>query len=509
MLPMLVFFAGYYFYHGTDVHPTGFIQYDNVAYVAYARQYLDADHFHLQYSNPFNDGFYPPPYFQTQTMFFALLLKLGVAPGSILVPFTLICAFICFRLLIALYDAVFPQAPYRRFTLWLFAWGGGLLTLAGVLAHFFLHRTGPLSADLFLVDPDYGWWGLNFGRSLFFSCEAYYHALFLGCVLALVKRNWGMALGLMAVLSLSHPFTGLELLVIVCLWCVVEFIASRKELPWWFLAGAPLLLLFHLWFYLYYLNTFPDHASVSKQYSVNWRLGWYRMVPAYCFVGALALTALYHQKFKAFFSQRTNRLFTCWFIGAFLLANHELFVAPRQPIHFTRGYIWTSLFFLGLPALHWLNRQLDLRFGRIGLVLIACLLLMDNFLWIGDNVISKADQPYPTYVGTEQQKVLEMLDTESTNNTLIVSGDETIAYLSTVYTSAYPWYSHPFTTPFVDRKRAAQRLFFSQGIQDSSWKDREVDYVLRKTDTAAFKTLLKLPVQKILRTNNYIIVIRR
>ena len=508
-LPMIVFFLGYWFYHGADVHPTGFIQYDNVAYIAYARQYLDASHFHLQYSNPFNDAEYAPPYFQTQTLFFAFLLKAGVPPGFILFPFTLICAFICFRLLIAIYDYIFPNTSYRKWMLWLFAWGGGLLTLAGALAHFALHRTTSLANDLFLIDPDYGWWGLNFGRSLFFSCEAYYHALFLGCIFALLKRKWLTALILLFVLSLSHPFTGLELICIVCLWCVVEMIRNRKELPWWFAVGALAAFVFHIWYYLYYLNTFPDHLSVSTQYSVNWRLGWYRMLPAYCFTGALAIAALYHQKFKAFFAQRSNRIFACWFVGAFLLANHEVFMAPRQPIHFTRGYIWTSLFLLGLPALHRLNRWLDRRFGRWGLMALGILFLADNFLWISDNVLSKADQPYPTYVGTEQEKVLNILDAESTNTTLIVSGDETIAYLSTVYTKAYPWYSHPFTTPFVERKRAAQRAFFSNGIADSSWLHRDVNYVLRKTDTAAFKTLLKMPAQKIVRTNNYIIFMAR
>ena len=33
-LPMLVFFAGYLFRHNPDLIPTGFIQYDNVSYVA-------------------------------------------------------------------------------------------------------------------------------------------------------------------------------------------------------------------------------------------------------------------------------------------------------------------------------------------------------------------------------------------------------------------------------------------------------------------------------------------
>ena len=36
---------------------------------------------------------------------------------------------------------------------------------------------------------------------------------------------------------------------------------------------------------------------------------------------------------------------------SFLLANHHWFITPRQPIHFTRGYIWTPLWLTGLPML--------------------------------------------------------------------------------------------------------------------------------------------------------------
>ena len=72
--PMLVFFLGYLFNHSNDLAPTGFIQHDNVSYVAYAKQYLDSDKAGIFYSNPFNDADdYQPIYFQTQTILFAAL----------------------------------------------------------------------------------------------------------------------------------------------------------------------------------------------------------------------------------------------------------------------------------------------------------------------------------------------------------------------------------------------------------------------------------------------------
>src|SRR5215207_5025069 len=166
-VPMLVFYGGYLLHHNSELSPTGFIQYDNVSYIAYGKQYLDDDHFHLQYSNPFNDRNLAPIYFQPQTLLFALCLKTGMPPGWILIPFSLLCAFVCFLLVIAIYDYLIPSSPFRTFHLWLFAWGGGLLVLFGIPAHFYLGHDAAFIDGIFTLDPEHGWWGLNFGRALF------------------------------------------------------------------------------------------------------------------------------------------------------------------------------------------------------------------------------------------------------------------------------------------------------------------------------------------------------
>ena len=69
-IPLLIFYAGYLWNHEPGLRPTGFIQYDNVSYIAFAKQYLDADQVHLQYANPYNDAEYSPIYFQPQSLFF-------------------------------------------------------------------------------------------------------------------------------------------------------------------------------------------------------------------------------------------------------------------------------------------------------------------------------------------------------------------------------------------------------------------------------------------------------
>lgn len=504
--PMILFYLGYFFNHSKQLHPTGFIQYDNVAYVAYGKQYNDADTFHLQYSNPFNESdHYKPIYFQTQSLFFALLLKIGVPVEWILIPFNLICSVFCFLLLIAIYDCLTENKKFRSFIIWMLAWGGGLLCASGIIAHFILKREGSLLNDLFFLDPEFGWWGLNFGRSIFFSCEAYYHLLFLGSVYALLRKKWTVTILLMAVLSLSHPFTGIEFISIISVWCLIEFLFNRREIPAWFLVAVVFVLCFHLYYYLIYLEKFPEHKSVSEQYALRWRLGWYRIIPAYGIVGLFAILSICKPSIRNFFRLRSNRILICWFVVAFLLANHEIFIKARQPIHFTRGYIWTSLFLLGLPALTSLISYFKNHYRFTGLILFAALFFSDNFLWIGAHIIHTQTEPSTAYITDEQKKVFTVLCKNSSNKTLLITEDNSIAYLSTIYTKAYPWYSHPYTTPYAAKKLKVQSDFFTQGKIDSSWTKHDIRFVINPADSIAASATNKQHGTKIFQSSNYII----
>jgi hypothetical protein len=488
--PLLIYLLYYLFNHHSSLTPTGFIQYDNVSYIAYARQYLDADQSGFFYNNPFNDsGNYSTIYFQTQTIFFALLMKIGFPVVFILPVFTWVCALLCFRLVIAIYDHLYPAKSNRTISLWLFAWGGGILALSGFLLQQIL-GTATINS-IFFLDPAGGWWGLNLGRSLFFSCEAYYHVLFLAVIYCLLKQNWAMTLGLSFILSVSHPFTGIELLAITCAWCFAErFLFGNKSMPAWFMGVQFLILIFHLFYYLYYLNQFAEHRSVNDQYELNWRLRFFNMLPAYGIVGLLAIFSWWRIYTPArFIRNSNNRLFLVWFLVAFALANHELFIHPMQPLHFTRGYIWTALFLIGLPSIHFL---LD-KFRRTAIQKIAiagfiALFFLDNLLWIYINKHPASSiQTSAGYISGEQKQILTVLSEQTTNQTLIIGADPHIPYLSTVYTKAYPWISHPFTTPFADRKIAALDLFMKEGIIDTSWQGRSVVFIFRKTDSLEFR----------------------
>ena len=508
--PMLVFFLGYLFNHSNDLDPTGFIQHDNVSYVAYAKQYLDSDRASIFYSNPFNDADdYQPIYFQTQTILFAGLLKVGIPPGWILIPFTLICSLICFRLLISIYDQLFPGNKYRTISIWLFAWGGGLLTLAGFFAQL-IYGSSTVNS-LFFVDPGSGWWGLNFGRSLFFSCEAYYHVLFLSVIYCLLKQKWVGVLVVSVIISISHPFTGIELLGIASAWLLTEKnVFKNKNIPTWLVIGEFLILFSHLYYYLYYLIQFDDHRSVNEQYSLNWRLRFFSIIPAYCITGLLALLSIWKiNKPVTFFSQSQNRLFLLWFLVAFSLANHEIIIKPMQPLHFTRGYIWTSLFLLGIPALHYFFSKITASiFQKVILGFFSLLFFSDNLVWIYSQSSVKTTTTSTSYLNREQKEIFALLNKHTTNRSLVISTDELIPYMSTVYTSAYPWLSHPFTTPHVAKKKAGLSRFIESGETDPSWKGRNLIFVIDKKDSLALKrtSTLSFPSTVLTETNSYKII---
>src|SRR5215470_6092099 len=76
---------------------TGFLQYDQPSYMANAREHFDGG-FRLLYGLPFSPNYDTPEvYFQPQTLFLGLLLKLtGLDPGWIYMAFGLVSALVFF-----------------------------------------------------------------------------------------------------------------------------------------------------------------------------------------------------------------------------------------------------------------------------------------------------------------------------------------------------------------------------------------------------------------------------
>ena len=480
-IPVAVFYIAYFLNHSHELHPTGFIQYDNVGYAAYAKQYPDASSVTLGYSNPFNDSpHYSHIYFQTQNIFLALLMKLGLTPGIAICLFSFVFIILTIFIAIALYDQLYPNSRYRTLSILLFVWGGGLLVAAGSLTLPFRNSPGLDIFDrLFYLDPAWGWWGLNFGRSLLFGVESYYHFLFFSALLFLLRKQWKMVCLFSFILSFSHPFTGIHLYLVLLMWASIERIfLKKKAIPRWFIIAILLQVFIHLYYYLVFLPSFPDQKSVAEQYAANWHYRFYHFIPAYILVFSLFGLTIYLQKAKKFVHISANRLLLCLAVISILLSNHELFMKPMQPIHFARGYEWSAYFLMGVPALHYLLDKL--KYKKVLVALFILTILSDNLLWITNYTRFTVKTASVTHITGEQQQVLDTIRSHSDQETLIIGSDQTLPYLCTVYTKAYAWISHPYTTPYYAQKVAAYTNFINQGNIAEQWRNRKLIFIFNK-----------------------------
>lgn len=486
ILPAAIPYIAHYSTAGA-LTPTGFIQADQPGYMAVAREYFD-NGFSPTYSNPFSPSYSGPAvYFQPQTFFLGVALSLTrLDPGLLFALFGLLAALVCARVAIALYALrAGSSGPESVIGLLLFFWGGGVLVIAGALSSpltIFRFGEGMLYGGLFRWDPFDGWWFLNFGRNLVYPLEAYYHALFFGTMLALLGERYLLAWALLALLCISHPYSGSELLAIVTVWAAGEsFAFTRNHRVRRFLLGCFVVGLLHAGYYLVYLTQFAEHRELVHQWTKPWFLDLRSAALAYGIVAVFAARGIVR---RGWLADRQNRLFLFWAVIAFLLAKHELFVAePVEPLHFTRGYIWTPLFLLGLPVMLALLRKLWVRgtaLAAAGVAILSLLFLLDNALWF--TAVGRGYLIEHVMLAQEQRAVFDVLNRNEFRGTLVVTLDRGIATLSPVYTPLRPWTSQLlYTDSDVERRREIDDLFL-KGRTSDSWRGKRLAVVLERLE---------------------------
>ncbi|HRH37534.1 MAG TPA: hypothetical protein PK760_04275, partial [Flavobacteriales bacterium] len=458
--PVLVFYAAHFAAPVViaDAIPTGFVQYDQPYYMACARQYVDGATNGLFYSSPFSAAEHPPNiYFQPQIALLGWLWSVfGRDPGMLFVLFGCVFGLLCVRTCLRVLDHLLPDTgKWRALIAILFLWGGGIFFLLGS-GFGLLHGAGLSEAweTAFRFDPEGGWWFLNLGRNLVYPLEAYYHFFFFSIVLAALRKKFVVVVMLSALLAISQPFTGVATLLMLIAWTGIEALIAGKERvrPWVPFALIGVLAL-TLMYYMLFLPSDPEHRSLMEQWRLPWKEEGITIVGAYALVGALVLVRIRKAAaLRSVLASSTQRLLLVQALVWFALENHDVFIAPVQPLHFTRGYTWSALFLLGAPTLlsalksmHARPRTLVLRASMvIGLAVMLC----DNATWLlvraNDNLHARGES---VCLARDQQQLFAWLTREVPSGSLLVAQDPMTAYLALVYTPHRAFYSHHSNTP--------------------------------------------------------------
>ncbi|MBX2853297.1 MAG: hypothetical protein KTR15_16310 [Phycisphaeraceae bacterium] len=459
-LPIVALYGWHVVGAPSDKLATGFIKGDMPYYVANGRQYFDGDSAGLFYSNPYMYDKQDPIYFQPHLVLFgALAAIMPDTPGLPFAVLGLVFTVAAFWVLIRLVADLCPGASdwQQRFLVFMVAWGGGLLSVFGTL--YTLGRGYGFYPLVF--DPDYGFWLLNLGRNFIFPTEAFYHLIVLLMLWAvLCGRHW-RALVAAAVLALCHPYTGIQYAIILLTWVGLELAFVRSGLFSWKTAWLfALPLIYSLGYYGYYLTLFDSHRELVEQWTLDWSFKLTSIVPAYAIVFAMFIARCSTpDKLRRCFDSPFNRLLG---IGAFLsfgMANHEAFITPHQPLHFTRGHIWLPLCLLGLPALLQLwNKFRPRRLFALAVAgLFAILMLCDNMVFFG----MQMQKPFGLYTDQSELDVFQFIR-EQDGKPIVLSEDPQFAYLSATYSQARPYAGHYFNTPNSDIKRSAVEQLFNE-----------------------------------------------
>lgn len=503
-IPLIAHYIGFW---RIGLWPTGFIQGDMPYYMANARELWDSGGFHLAYGNPFSFRYETPRiYFQPLTVLLGILERItGADPGILFAVVGVIGATICVRLAMSLFDRFAPRdMPGRSFALVVFIWGGGLL-MVGALIFSLLH--GQHAQAMLFYDPAQGWWFMNLGRNLVFTTEAIYHAIFFGAIVLVLGRRYLGALAALTLMSVSHPFTGIQLLVIVITWSLVELVLMRgKSVPLWFLLSCIALSFAHIGYYLVYLNSFAEHRILQEQWTLPLILPFESFVLASIPVVAFVVWRLRSlEKARAILNSPQNRLLLVWFGVTLVLINHDLVMRPVQPVHLTRGYQWIPLFLLAAPAIMAMFARLRaLRPRSVAVLATAAALgifVSDNAVWLGirgaqalglasnhfsaafeygSTVTARAKSALGFGLTNEELQVLRAMNDSANRGFVVVSADPIIGYLTTVYSPLRSWRSHHANRPESARRDEELHQFFNGVRAVAEWDRLPVLFVFKQ-----------------------------
>jgi hypothetical protein len=337
---------------------------------------------------------------------------------------------------------------------------------------------------LFLYDRPVGWWFPNWGRNFLLATEGMYHVLAALAWLGALQRRWGRALGALAVLAASHPFTGAQHLAIFGVWTGLLAWRERTAAAWGRCGAVAVLAAAFAGYYFGFLPRFEGHRALQAAWGHQWTMPWSTILLAAGPVGLVAAWRCWRE--RAQLGEREGFLLVALGV-TWLLLKHDLFMAPHQPAHFSRGYNWLPLWLLAVPYLH-AGRE-RWRAGRprreaaVAVGLAAAVLVSDNAAFLGRELAYGEDDRQQ--LEPAQRDVLRWMDRAGLDGVLLTR-EPRLGYLAATYSGVRPYLGHVVNTPEPYRRWQEIKAWHTAG-ETGPWY-RDIDYVLaeRRNPPAAF-----------------------
>ncbi|MGY8813157.1 MAG: hypothetical protein ACKVHQ_00365 [Gammaproteobacteria bacterium] len=487
-LPLIVYAIEHYLFAiENGMVATWFYNYDMPYYLANAHQYLDGESWFIFYSNPFDFSDNSPGiYFQPITLLFSTFyLQDIIEPSLLLVLFGLLMTITAFYYLqLIIRDYCKTKGIINLYLTLLVAWGGGVFVLASYLVSNYLN----VEQSLFIYDPFFGWWFLNFGRNFILPTEAFYHLLVLLLYFSILKNKLAISWSLTFLLAISHPFTGVQYAIIMLTWISYESLYLRSlQYKKIYILLFSIPFLFCITYYLLFLPSFLSHQILMEQWTHGWFINWKGIIGAYFLIFVIVILRVRKKiLFKECFANNFNRFLLFSAVISFILANHEILpINTVQPLHFTRGHIWLPLCLLAIPFLlkiyHYMSANKNYSSMVFTIILFSCLMLSDNFFWFIHNYNNNSG----LMITPSQHKILIYLKNRE-DNPVVISNDLLLGYVSPAYSSARPYYGHDYNTPNSAYRFNAIKSFFSNSIEPIDLINKNYLLIIKKDDDSNF-----------------------
>ncbi|MCK6508824.1 hypothetical protein L6R29_02510 [Myxococcota bacterium] len=435
----------------------GLFQGDMPTYLANARA-TSPRFFHLTYASPLDISPQKHDYLtQLPISLLSLLLKAGLSESQSNQFLTLFFGTLMFFGLFFLIENTLQHQTFRILLFFLLSFGGGLAWLSSLL-----RSDVGFWAGIRFFEHNYYWWFFNLFRNLLYPLELIHHCIFFWYLLCLINRQWLPANGLLVLALLSNPFLAAHLILIHALTAMFDATSSWLKKS----ASLPLVLLWVL-YYTLLLPSSPTFHSLISQHATAYKtpMQWADLFQAYGFSTLAFLLFLDRSFVRAVWAEWVLIPIVAMALVTFALVHHSRlpFLHAVQPLHFSRGYLFVSLWLLLFSWIEFRTRQghLQKSFSLFLLTMFLLSALPDNLSFARDMYLIKPDSPLLVW-DSGRNTVLRFVK-NLPPKTKILATDLTLNRQISAMTDHVVLFGTPYTTPHFQLRMQKTIEFLANG----------------------------------------------